>query len=62
MELAVLREGEWHQGPSVEMPMSSRTERLEVRQDLVVKGHLVAAHRAEVGGVEGEDHRLPEEL
>src|SRR5262245_27896774 len=35
---------------------------LELRQNLVVERHLVSAHRAPVGRVEGQDDRLGSQL
>src|SRR3954465_3841617 len=34
----------------------------KLRQDLIVDRHLIAADRAPVGGIKGEDHRLALEV
>ncbi len=57
-----LLEGGVAPGPVDRDPQDLGPEAMEFGAQFVVKGHLVAAHRAEVGGVEDQHHRIPPKL
>src|SRR5262249_51355528 len=62
MESPVIREGRVAPCPVHRDSEDHRAVLVKLREDLVVETHLIAAHRAPVGRIEGQDHRVPPEL
>ena len=57
-----LAKARWHHTAVYRKAEQLRVVLLELRHDLLIERHLVAAHRAPVRRVEGQDHRLPDEV